>query len=88
MESIRRDLSELKDAVQNDTTNMVYSTASLVKNTFNEIGNTVTEIGSMGTNDGGNDEQQITSDNNKSNDHRTTLNQWDLPLSSSLSSVS
>ncbi|XP_027201928.2 uncharacterized protein LOC113795892 [Dermatophagoides pteronyssinus] len=50
MESIRRDLSELKDAVQNDTTNMVYSTASLVKNTFNEIGNTVTEIGSMGTN--------------------------------------
>ncbi|KAH9497909.1 BSD domain-containing protein 1 [Dermatophagoides farinae] len=67
MESIKRDLNELKDAVQNDTTNMMYSTASLVKNTFNEIGNTVTEIGSMGTNDGGNDEQQITSDNNKSN---------------------
>nr|XP_027194422.1 uncharacterized protein LOC113789127 [Dermatophagoides pteronyssinus] len=29
----------------------------------------------------------ILSDNNKSNDHRTTLNQWDLPLSSSLSST-
>ncbi|OTF70995.1 synapse-associated protein-like protein [Euroglyphus maynei] len=60
MESIKRDLTELKDAVQNDTTNMVYSTASLVKNTFNEIGNTVTEIGSMGTNS--------TEDNNDNKD--------------------
>lgn len=49
MESIKRDLNELKNTVQNDTTNMVYSTASMVKNKFNEIGNSVSEIGSLGT---------------------------------------
>lgn len=49
MESIKRDLSELKDAVQLDPSSMVYSTASLVKNTLTEIGNTVNEIGSLGT---------------------------------------
>lgn len=49
MESIKRDLNELKNTVQNDTTNMVYSTASMVKNKFNEFGNSVSEIGSLGT---------------------------------------
>ncbi|KAH9406411.1 BSD domain-containing protein 1 [Tyrophagus putrescentiae] len=49
LENIKRDLSELKDAVQTDATSMMYSTASIVKSKLNEIGNTVNEIGSLGT---------------------------------------
>lgn len=51
LENIKRDLSELKDAVQTDATSMMYSTASIVKSKLNEIGNTVNEIGSLGTNE-------------------------------------